>query len=325
MRRVKTRGSRVLLPAEAQRTVPRAGEVRVPVHAELDLTPPHPQKRAAIASATTHRAWKIDQVLAHRHDVGVVSVGVDAFHGRASLDVTDELVAAVIRTALAVPATIVVAEPERSGGDGEAVVEGLDRTVVITQLLELDAQELAGAQQSWTRIGEREQPEVGVVLDQTFWDLRDASEVDLEVLGVDRWVSTEALVPEALGLDPPLVHTTHLQATNQFLDFWADAFLAGAQTRRLDLMQFGHVADIEQSHLNLRKPVTSQEPKPYIWYADKQICTVPPCRCAPSLASDGVCLQNRRISAQQTTRNYTLVWRKRQGFGTMFLYVFSLH
>ena len=233
MRRVKTRGSRVLLPAEAQRTVPRAGEARAPAHVELDPTPPHAEVRADAASDTAHRAWKIDQVLAFLDDVRMVGVGEDAFHGRTDLDVSSQLIPAVIGTTFAVLATIVVAKPERSGGDGEAAVEGLDRIVAVAQLLVLDTQELAAAQESWTRIGEREQRELGVILDQTFWDLRDASEVDLEILGIDRRVVAEPLVPQALGLDPPLVHTTHLQATNRFLDFWADAFLAGAQTRRL--------------------------------------------------------------------------------------------
>lgn len=239
------------LPANAEGATVRVGDASVPVEAEPGLTSPHPEGRAVHVPGAIHRPGKVERVLALHHDLRVVGIGEDAFHGRADLDIANELVTAMIWTAIAILPAIVVSEPERLGRERELQVEGLDRALGVAQL---DPQEATRAEQPRARIGEGEEWEVGIVREEARGDLRDPGEVGIEVLGLNARVATEAAIPEAHSLDPPLVHTAHLQATDELLDLGADAFLAGAQTRRLDLVQFGHVANIEQSHLNLRKP-----------------------------------------------------------------------
>jgi len=267
------------LPANAQRPAVRIGDAGTPAQAQLRLTVPHLQVGTVDTVATRHRAREVDDVLIFHHDGGVMAEGEDALHGRTSLDVAGQLVPTVIGTALAVRTTVIMTEPEGLRGKRESIVEGHDRLLGVPQLLVLNTQELAAPQQSRARVTQGEEREIGVLRDETLGDLRDAREVGLEGLGLHRRVATEAAIEETLGLDPPLVDATSLEPPDQVLDLGADAFLTGAQARRLDLVQFGHMANIEHCHLNLRKSVTSQGPKPYVWYADRQICTVPSCRC----------------------------------------------
>ncbi len=237
------------LPANAEAPGARDCGTRVPVEAELGLTVQHPDVRAVYAIGAVHRSWKVDDVFIFPHDAGVVGEGEDALHGRAGLDVAVSLIPEVVGAAVAVLHSVIVTEPEGSGGKDEAVVEGLVVSILVSLLLVLDPEEPAAPKQSRTRVGEGEEREVGVLCEQARGNLGDPLEVVPEVLGLDRLVTTEAAIPKALGMDPPLVHAAHLEATDQVLDLGADAFLAGAQTRLLDLIKFGHMAHIEQSHL----------------------------------------------------------------------------
>ncbi len=266
----EARGS--LLPAKAQRTAVPTGIDGVAVDEELRLTLPHLEAGAVEPAIAAHRARQIDGVLIHLHDLWVMEVGKDAHHRGAGEDIAHTLVVAMIRATVAVPASIIVAEPEGLGGIAVALVEGNYVAIRIPELRVFDTNEPTGVDESRTRISEAQQRKLGIVRTQTLGDLRDAGEVRLEGLGAA--LASEALVPEALGLNASQISFVPLrpdspggETGDEFLHFGPDAGLAASQPRPLNLMKLGHVANVEKlSHgIYLHLLTSSQQDQPLFW------------------------------------------------------------
>lgn len=166
-------------------------------------TVPHLEVGADGTATTMHRAGKVDDMFALDDDLRVVQVGHDAHQSRAGESVSGQLVSAVVRTTVLVGSSVIVPQPEGLLGIGVPIAEGHDDTIAVSQLFVRDADEPASLGEGEPRIGQREQGQLRVVTQQTLGDLRDSGEVGIERFELQ--LTTEAAVPQALGLDHPRV------------------------------------------------------------------------------------------------------------------------